>query len=169
MATQLLLIEDVEDLGRSGDIVKVKPGFARNYLLPKGLGVFADKNALRIQAKLQEERLKKAAEDKKEAEAQAKLIEGLTLTKTVKVDNDGHMYGSVSVLDIIHLLEEEKKTVLEKKNILLKHPIKTTGVHHIQIRLKEGVEASFILKVISEEGEEQAAESEEQEVVSEEA
>lgn len=165
MATQLLLIEDVEDLGRSGDIVSVKPGFARNYLLPKGLGVFADKNALRVQAKLQEERLKKAAEDRKEAEAQAAVIEGVTLTKIVKVDHDGHMYGSVSILDVIHLLEEEKKTGIEKKSILLKHPIKTTGIHNIQIRLKEGVEASFILKVISEE---QVLQAEEQEVVSEE-
>ena len=153
MATQLLLIEDVEDLGRSGDVVKVKPGFARNYLLPKGLGVIADKNALRIQARLQEERLKKAAEDRAEAEELAKVIEGATLTAIVKVDAEGHMYGSVSLLDVIHLMEEQKKVVLEKKNVQLKHPIKTTGVHQIPLKLKEGVEASFTLKVISEEGE----------------
>lgn len=153
MATHLLLIDDVEDLGRSGDVVKVKSGYARNYLLPKGLGVMADKNALRMQARLQEERLKKAAEDRAEAETLAKNIEGATLTSIVKVDAEGHMYGSVSQLDIVHLMEDQKKVVIEKKNVLLKHPIKVTGIHQIQLRLKEGVETSFILKVISEEGE----------------
>ena len=153
MATQLLLIEDVEDLGRSGDVVKVKPGFARNFLLPRGLGVIADKNALRMQARLQEERQKKAAEDRADAEALAQVIEGATLTALVKVDAEGHMYGSVSINDIIHLMEEEKKVVIEKKNVLLKHPIKVTGVHQIPLKLKEGVEASFTLKVISEDGE----------------
>ena len=120
MATQLLLIEDVADLGRSGDVVKVKPGYARNYLLPKKLGVFADKNALRMQARLQEERLKKAAEDRAEAEVLAKAIDGATLTSIVKVDADGHMYGSVSQLDIVHLMEEQKQVVIEKKSVMLK-------------------------------------------------
>lgn len=153
MATHLLLIDDVEDLGRSGDVVKVKPGYARNFLLPTGKGVLADKNALRMQARLQEERLKKAAEDRAEAEALAKAIEGATLTSIVKVDADGHMYGSVSQLDIVHLMEEQKKLVIEKKNVQLKHPIKTTGIHQIELRLQEGVETTFTLKVISEEGE----------------
>ena len=64
MATKLLLIEDVEEIGRSGDIVNVKPGFARNFLLPRGFGVVADKAALRMQARLKEEREKKAIVEK---------------------------------------------------------------------------------------------------------
>ncbi|ADI38185.1 50S ribosomal protein L9 [Waddlia chondrophila 2032/99] len=163
MATQLLLIEDVEDLGRSGDVVSVKPGYARNFILPKGLGIIADKNALRMQARLQEERQKRAAEDRSEAEALAKVIEGATLTAVVKVDAEGHMYGSVASLDIVHLMQEQKSILIEKKNVQLKHPIKTTGVHQIPLRLKEGVEASFTLKVISEEGEQTAPAEETQE------
>ena len=62
---QLLLIDDVDDLGRSGEIVKVKPGYARNFLLPKKRGVVADKNALRMQARLKEERALRAEVDKK--------------------------------------------------------------------------------------------------------
>jgi len=168
MATQILLIEDVEDLGRSGDVVKVKPGFARNFLLPKGLAVFADKNALRIQTKLQKERLQKASEDRKEAEDLAKLIEGISITSVVKVDQEGHMYGSVSQADILHFLKEQHKVVVEKKSIQLKHPIKTTGVHKIQLRLKEDVEATFSLKVISENAEEEVPLTEEKEAESEE-
>lgn len=163
MATQLLLIEDVEDLGRSGDVVSVKPGYARNFILPKGLGIIADKNALRMQVRLQEERQKRAAEDRSEAEALAKVIEGATLTAVVKVDAEGHMYGSVASLDIVHLMQEQKSLLIEKKNVQLKHPIKTTGVHQIPLRLKEGVEASFTLKVISEEGEQTVPAEETQE------
>ena len=74
-ATKLLLVEDVEDLGRSGEIVSVKPGYARNKLLPSGAAVLADKKALRMQAKLQEERAQKAISDKADAEKLKAQIE----------------------------------------------------------------------------------------------
>lgn len=152
MATKLLLIEDVEALGRSGDIVTVKPGYGRNFLLPQGFAVIADKKALRQQERLIEERKKKAIEDKKESDAIAARIEGITLTTVVKVDQEGHMYGSVTAHEIVHLLQEQQKVEIEKKSIQLKHPIKTTGVHAIPVKLKEGVAATFNLKVMSEEG-----------------
>lgn len=150
MANKFLLVEDVEALGRSGDIVGVKPGYARNYLIPQGLAVIADKKALRMQARLQEERHKKAAVDLQESEELAAKIEGQNLTVTVKVDHEGHMYGSVNATDIEHLLEKQMGIVLEKKSIQLKHPIKTTGAHTIHVKLKEGVTASFSLTVEAE-------------------
>lgn len=150
---QLLLLEDVEDLGRKGDVVKVKAGYARNYLLPKQFGVHASKNALRMRERLQEERRRQAAEDRKAAEEQAKKLEGTVLSIEVKVDPEGHMYGSVSVSDICHLIGEEKKIEVDKKSVLLPHPIKTTGIHEILLRLKEGVETTVTLKVIPEGGE----------------
>lgn len=149
---KLLLIEDVEALGRSGEIVSVKPGYARNFLLPHGLAVIADKQALRQQERLQAEREKRALEDKKESESVAAHIEGITLITVVKVDHDGHMYGSVTANEIVHLLQEQKKIELEKKCIQLKHAIKATGIHSISVKLKEGVTASFNLNVMSEEG-----------------
>lgn len=150
MATKLLLIKDVQDLGRSGDIVSVRPGYARNRLVPMGSAVFADKNAVRRQARLQEERLLKAAEEKKESEKIAAQIEGKTITTIVKVDHDGHMYGSVTALDIIHLIEKQLEIVLEKHSIQLKHPIKKTGLSNIIVKLPEGVVAAFHLKVMAE-------------------
>lgn len=152
MATKLLLVEDVEALGRSGEIVNVKPGYARNYLLPQGLAIIANKHALRQQERLQEERQKKAIEDKKEADKVASHLEGLTLTKVVKVDHEGHMYGSVSAHDIVDLLQQQHNVELDKRSISIKHAIKTTGVHTIPVKLKEGVTTSFTLKVMSEEG-----------------
>lgn len=151
MATKLLLIKDVEALGRSGDIVSVKPGFGRNYLLPQKLAVIADKKALQQQERLVEERKKRAESDKKESNELADKINGITLTTTVKVDHDGHMYGSVNAHDIAELLQEQQKVELDKRQIQLKHPIKATGVHEISVKLKEGVVASFHLKVMTEE------------------
>lgn len=152
MAAKLLLIEDVEDLGRSGDIVSVKPGFARNFLLPRGFAVVADKGALRMQARLKEEREKQAALDKAEAEKSAEQISGVTLSTIVKVDQDGHMYGSVTAHDVAELLQSQANIALEKRSIVLKHPIKALGVHKINVKLKEGVSTSLTLKVMSEEG-----------------
>ena len=151
MATKLLLIHDVEDLGRSGDIVNVRPGYARNFLLPRGTAVIADRNALRRQARLQEERLKKAAEDKKEAEKQAEAMAAVTIETVVKVDHDGHMYGSVTTADIVHLLQEQASIGIDKRSVQLKHPIKEVGVHTISLKLKEGVVSSVTLKIVPEE------------------
>jgi large subunit ribosomal protein L9 len=150
MTTQLLLIEDVDHLGRSGDIVTVKPGYARNFLLPRSLAVIADKKAVARQARLQEARREKAAKDKADAEAIAVRMVEVALTTEVKVDQDGHMYGSVSAADVVHLLQEQAKIVVEKKSVLLPHPIRKTGTHTISFKLQEGVPAQVILKIFAE-------------------
>lgn len=147
---KLLMLVDVDHLGRSGDIVSVKPGYARNYLLPNQLAVVADKRALTMQTRLQEQRRLQAIEDKKEAEDLAAQLNTIHVTVCVKVDHDGHMYGSVSLLDILHLLKEQAGIVLEKKYVQLKHPIKDLGVHTIPLKLKEGIHSSVTLKVVSE-------------------
>lgn len=151
MATKLLLIEDVETLGRSGDVVSVKPGYARNFLIPQGFAEIASANALRKQARLQEERKQKAIADKSEAEAVAAKLAGLVVSTIVKVDHEGHMYGSVSQADIVHMLQEQHGIALDKKAIQLKHHIKEVGVHEVTLRLKEGVESSITVKVEAEE------------------
>lgn len=155
---KLLLVEDVDALGRSGEIVNVKPGYARNYLLPQGFAVLADKRALRLQERLKEERAKRALVDKQESDEIATRLNGTSVLAVVKVDHEGHMYGSVTIADIADLLQEQQQITIEKKSIQLKHAIKATGVHVIPVKLKEGVTASFNLKVMSEEGHRKAAE-----------
>lgn len=160
MRNQLLLIEDVQDLGRSGDVVSVKRGYGRNYLVPQKKAVIADKFTLRMQAKLKEERAKRAEIDRKDAEELAGKIENRVLSIEVKVDPDGNMYGSVSALDIVQLFEKEG-IAIERRNVALAHPIKALGVYPIHLKLKEGVPAQITLKVhsgseVSEEGNNQA-------------
>lgn len=147
--SELLLLDDVEDLGRSGDIVQVKKGYARNFLLPRRKAVFADANAKRIQAKLQEDRKAKAAEDLKESNELKVKIEKLSLRVDVKVDPEGHMYGSIAPVDIVQLLEKES-VVIERRSVILAKALKQTGSHKINIKLKEGVEASLKLDIIPE-------------------
>ncbi len=149
MKNQLLLIEDVEDVGRSGDVVSVKPGYARNFLLPKKKAVVADKHTLTWQAKLKEERAKRAEVDRKEAEALSGSINGMVHTIVVKVDPEGHMYGSVTATDIVKLFADQGIEI-QRRNVVLLLPIKETGVYDINLRLKEGVPATFTLKVFSE-------------------
>lgn len=152
MRQELLLLEDVDGLGRSGEVVKPKPGHTRNYLLPKQKAVIADKHAMKMQAKLQEERARQAEIDRKEAEAYAKKLKEVVLEQKVKVDPEGKMYGSVTQMEIVTLLQEAGHD-LERRNLLLPHPIKSLGTHAVGLRLKEGVEAEVQLKVVPEGGE----------------
>jgi large subunit ribosomal protein L9 len=146
MQNQLLLLEDVDNVGRSGEVVSVKPGFARNFLLPKKKAVVASKFTLRLQARLKEERAKKALIDKAEAETTALQLASIELETEVKVDQEGRMYGSVSALDIVKACERQGITI-ERKNVILSHVIKALGTYTVQLRLKEGVLASLRLHV----------------------
>jgi len=145
----LLLINDVEHLGRSGDVVRVRPGYARNYLIPKSLGVVASKQTLKMQEKLKAERAARAQLEREEAEAIAKQVKLIELFTEVKVDPEGHMYGSVSPIDVARMLQDKGVTV-EKRNIALAHPIKELGIHHIPLKLNEGVSAEVLLKILPE-------------------
>ena len=149
MKQQLLLLEDVEALGKKGEIVSAKPGYVRNFLLPQGLAVIASPNTLRKQERLRAERAKQAVSDQKESEELALQVEGTILEIKVKVDPEGHMYGSVSAADIAHLFQEKGLSV-EKKSILVSKPIKETGVHKISLKLKEGIMATCQLTILPE-------------------
>lgn len=151
MKQQLLLLEDIDSLGKKGEVVTAKPGYIRNFLLPKRLAVIASENTLRKQAKLQEERAKQAIIDRKEAEDLKLQIESITIETKAKVDPEGHMYGSVSAGDVAQLFQE-RGLPIERKNILLQRPIKQTGTHKISLKLKEGIEVTCQLTIIPEGG-----------------
>jgi len=150
MATRILLLDDVYNVGNKGEIVSVKPGFAFNFLLPKKMALIADKNAIRRQARLQEERRQRAIEDKKASEELRERLEGQTFETHVKVDHEGHLYGSVSALDIVHLIQRDLGIEVEKRFVQLAHPIKQTGAFEVTLRLKEGVAALIHVKVSAE-------------------
>ena len=149
MKQQYLLISDVEDIGRTGEVISVKPGFARNFLLPNQKAVPASQHTLRMQARLKEERSKQADVDRLEAEALAEKLQGLTLTMTVKVDPEGNMYGSVGASEILELLAREGLE-MDRRNIGLNKPIKVIGIHPLTLKLKEGVACPYTLHILGE-------------------
>ena len=156
MANQLLLLKDVEHLGRSGDLVKVKPGYARNYLFPQMLAAIADRSTLRKREKLQKERAAIAAQDLSESQAIAAKLSNLQISTEVKVDQEGHMYGSVNSSDILTLLTNQGYS-LDRRSLSGFKPVKKVGSHTVLAKLKEGVVARFTLQVLAEG---QSAESE---------
>lgn len=148
MRQQYLLLDDVEDVGRRGELISAKPGFARNYLLPQKKAVLASPHTLRMQARLQEERAKQALLDKKASEELRDKLEGTSLRILVKVDAEGHLYGSVSQMDIVRLFEKEGHKI-DRKGILLPHPIKVLGIYDLTLKLKEDVLCHYSLAVES--------------------
>jgi len=153
MSKKILLLEDVEHVGLKGEIATVKPGYAYNFLLPQGLAMLATRAALRRQAQLQEERRIQAEQEKKESLAMAERLEGEIIEVEVKVDHEGHMYGSVSALNIIELLRLKTGIELEKKMVQLKTPLKAIGTFDVNIRLKEGVLAKIQVNISAQEQE----------------
>ena len=149
MKQQLLLLEDVEALGKKGEVVSARPGYTRNFLLPKGFAVIANANMLRKQERLKAEREKQAVVDRQESDALAHQIETAGIETKVKVDPDGHMYGSVSAADIA-LLFQEKGIPVERKYVQLPRPIKQIGVHKISFKLKEGVLVTADVSILAE-------------------
>ncbi len=145
--TKLLLLEDVVNLGKKGELASAKPGFVRNYLLPQKKAVVADKRTIRMQEQLKQEREVQAAEDKKDAQAFAAHLKEKTLTIKAKNDSQGHLYGSVTAVDIVKIMNEQEGTVIERRNVILPKPIKVVGVHEINLILKENVPATFKLKI----------------------
>lgn len=149
MKQKLLLLDDVEGLGRSGDIVTAKPGFVRNFLLPQKKALVANKQTLKMQIRLKEEREKKALVDREEATKISSQLVGFVLTTEVKVDPEGHMYGSVSALDIARMMQE-KGYPIERRHVAHQQPIKATGSHSITLKLNEGVVAQITLEITPE-------------------
>lgn len=145
--TQLLLLEDVINLGRKGELASAKPGFVRNYLLPQKKAVIADRRTIRMQEQLQSERAAQSANDKKDSQALAARLKEKTLTTKVKNDSQGHLYGSVASSDIVKILEDQESITIERKNVILPKPFKTVGIFDVHLRLKEDVEATFKLRI----------------------
>ncbi len=138
---RLILREAVEHLGRPGDLVRVKPGYARNYLIPQGLAYRAtEANVRRIEEerRIREEQARRAY---LEANRQASRLEGVTLHFTARASEEGTLFGSVTARDILERAEEaELGFDLDKRSIELDEPIKSLGEHVVQVRLPAGVE-----------------------------
>lgn len=148
---RLILRDEVEKLGKRGDIVTVSRGFARNYLLPKRLAMEVNDNNLRRVEKEKKIYAVKMAKEKAEAETVAAGFAGVNLTFLRKVHGESEeLYGSVSTTDIAEALEQ-KGRVVEKRKILLDEPLKALGEFTVDIKLHPEVSVSIPIKVEKEE------------------
>ncbi len=149
--TTVLLREDIETLGGRGEIVKVKAGYARNYLLPQGLASLATKGNIKQIEGEREALLKKAAVEKSTAEAQATQMGDISLTFERKVGETGHLFGSVTSMDIVEALKE-KGYDIDRRRVNLKDVIKETGEFTVPVKLHREVTIDVPVKVTDEEG-----------------
>ena len=143
----VILRQAIENLGNPGDVVAVKPGYARNYLLPRGLAYEATPgNLKRIAAERQ--RLEAAENTRRDAAKElAKRIEEVSLTFSARVGEEGKLFGSITASDIAHQLEAQGVQV-EKRQIDLHDPIKTLGVFRVPVRLHADVHPEVRVWVI---------------------
>lgn len=143
---KVILKKQAEKLGEVGDIVKVADGYARNYLFPKDIAILATPQNLKLINKLKEAEEKRRAEELKEAEIIMKQIEKTTCTFERLADENGHLYGSVSELDIVKALEEKGLTI-DKNNVKMEKHIKDIGNHIVEIELQEDIKGELKIKV----------------------
>lgn len=147
--TTILLREDIDTVGGRGEIVKVKAGYARNYLLPQGLATLATKGNLR---QIEQERtalLKKAAIEKATAEAQLEQMQGLSLDFVRKASEQGTLFGSVTSIDIADALKA-KGYEIDRRRITLRDPIKETGEYTVSVKLHREVTLEMPVTVTAE-------------------
>lgn len=150
--TTVLLREDIDNLGGRGEIVKVKAGYARNYLLPQGIASLATKGNIKQIEQERESLLKKAAIDKATAEAQHEQMSSIALTFERKVGDHGTLFGSVTSMDIAEALNA-KGYEIDRKRISLKDAIKEIGDFTVSVKLHREVTLDVPVSVVPEGGE----------------
>jgi large subunit ribosomal protein L9 len=146
---EVILREDVDKLGKAGALVRVKPGYARNFLLPRGLAYEATAgNKQRIAAETRA-RAARAAEDRSAATALAEQLAAVAVTIPAKAGEGEKLFGSVTAQDIAAALERAGHPI-DKRKLELPHPIKQLGEHRVAVRLHPEVEAAVRVTVVPE-------------------
>lgn len=149
---KLILKQSVENLGEAGEVVQVKPGFGRNYLIPQGLAYVASEANMR---RLEEEQARTEERSKRdflEARRRASQFEGLSLTFHVRAGDDGKLFGSVTSADIAERVNQSGLDFeLDRRTIVLDEPLKMLGIHEVQVRLHAEVDVPIEVRVEREE------------------
>jgi large subunit ribosomal protein L9 len=146
MNVQVILNEDMPNLGRPGDVVKVRAGYARNYLLPRGLAVEANSRNLRAFEHQKATAMVKREALKNQAMGLKERLEGLQLKVSARAGEEGKLFGSVTNIDLERALREHGFEV-DRRRILLSEPIKQLGDYTVVVRLQPEVEANLKLNV----------------------
>lgn len=143
----LILTQDVDNLGRAGEIVSVKPGYGRNFLLPRGVALLATRGNV---AQLEHHRRSIAREQEKiraEYEKVAKKLEGTTVSIARKAGKDDKLFGSVGSKDVVEALAAQNLNI-DRRSIQLPEPIKTAGAHDVVVRFSADVSVTLSVNVV---------------------
>ena len=146
---KIILKEDVANLGYKDDVVEVKSGYGRNYLIPTGKAVIASESALKVLAENLKQRAHKIAKIKADAEAAAAALEGVSLTIAAKVSANGTIFGSVGNIQVAEALEQAGHNV-DRKLIVVKDTIKEVGNYTATIKLHTEVSVEIPFEVVAE-------------------
>jgi large subunit ribosomal protein L9 len=147
---EVILREDIDNLGNRGDVVKVAPGYARNFLLPKRLAVAATESNKKIVEQERQAHLRKEAKQKSEAEDLSKLLTGVSVTITQKAGENDQLFGSVTAKDVADALAGKNFTI-DRRKVQLDEPIKQLGEYKVPVRLHKDVTAEVTVVVAKEE------------------
>jgi large subunit ribosomal protein L9 len=147
---QIILQEDIEKLGHRGDVVTVKPGYARNFLLPRKLAIEASAGNMNALERIRTSLAKRTATELDAAQKQANLLNGISLSFTRKTGENDQMFGSVTTADISEALAAQNFKV-DKRQVQLKDPIKAIGEYPITIKVFRDVTAQITVHVAKEE------------------
>ena len=146
--TKVVVLEKFKKNWEIGSVVSVKDGYARNYLIPNGKAKFATKQNIEEIKLLEESLLKKDDESKSQANETASKISELKFTKEIAAKENGELYGSLSVADIVNFLSENN-VIIQKKFVKLGNKIKTTGEYSVDIDLHPEVNCSLDIEILS--------------------
>jgi ribosomal protein L9 len=146
---EVILKEDILSLGYKDDVVNVRKGYARNFLIPQGKAIIASESAKKVLAENQKQRAHKLAQMKADAQAIADKMEGVSLTIGAKTSSTGTIFGSVTNIQVADMLKEKGFDV-ERKFILIKDPIKEVGSYTAVVKLHKEVSVEIPFEVVAE-------------------
>ena len=146
-STEIILTENIPGLGAEADVVKVRRGYARNYLLPQGKAYEVTKQSMRQLDNLKAKRAAREAAELNEAEDLARRIGKLRVVFTLETGETGKAFGSITAQDLVKRLKNELGNEIDRHRLVLDHPIKTAGEHEVPIKLHHDVTAKFVFQV----------------------
>lgn len=147
---EIILQEDVSNLGHIGDLVRVRAGYARNYLLPRGLALEANRRNLKVLEHHKRMVAAKKEKEQRQTQSFAEQLSALTLVVTARAGGEERLFGSVTNIDLEHALQEQGVKI-DRRQILLEEPIKQLGTYSVPIHLGPELRGTVTVQVIREE------------------
>ena len=145
---KLILTQEVTGLGAPGDVIEVRDGYGRNYLLPQGLAILATRGAEKQIATIRRARDVRGVRDLGQARALAAQLGGLTVRLGTRIGSSGRLFGSVTAADVVDAVEAAGGPKLDRRRVELTSPIKTAGTHTVSVRLHPEVAATVPVEVV---------------------